>query len=116
MHIFFFAMCMFVHLLTYIRAIKALLLDSSSRAAFEIKINRQMHLRRISFILVSSGCFQRCNAPQSSCLTSEELSQTDPKSFQADTHGTLDLRIGRFMLHCQTPALHGLVPINPLSM
>lgn len=75
-----------------------------------------MYLRRISFILVSIGCFSRCSAPQTSHLTSEELSQTDPKSFQAETHGQLDLRIGRFMLHCQTLALHGSAPINPVSM
>lgn len=75
-----------------------------------------MYLHRISFILVSIGCFQRCNAPQTSRLTSEELSQTDPKSFQAETHGGLDLRIGGFILHCQTLALHGPAPINPVSI
>lgn len=53
---------------------------------------------------------------QTSHLTSEELSQTDPKSFQAETHGRLDLRIGGFMPHCQTLALCGPVPINPVSM
>lgn len=75
-----------------------------------------MYLHRISFILVSTGCFQRGNAPQTSHLTSEELSQTDPKSFQAETHGGLDLCIGGFMFHCQTLALHGPEPINPVNM
>lgn len=110
-----FAVCMFVHRLTCIKAITALLLDSSFKLPLKIKINMHLYLRRISFVLVSIGCIQRCNALQTSRLTSEELSQTDPKSFQAETHDGLDLRIGRFMLHCQTPALHGPASINPVS-
>lgn len=75
-----------------------------------------MYLHRISFILVHFVCFQRCKVPQTSHLTSEELSQNDPKSFQAETHDGLDLCIGRIMLHCQILALCGPASINPVTM
>lgn len=109
-------MCMFVHLPACIKAMKGSFIRFLFQAAFEIKINRHLYLHTISFVLVNVGCFQRCDTPQTSRLTSEELSQTDPKSFVAETHDGLDLRIGRFMLHCQTLTLHGTAPINPVRM
>lgn len=77
------AACIVVHLVTCIKAIKALLLDFSFKL-LELKIKSCLYLHRISYSLVSSACFQKCNAPQTSHLTSEELSITDPKSFQAE--------------------------------